>query len=209
MKTLLTLLVLSLVSPLSAQTPKLSAETSGIVVDGGTSGRLVLAAPAFNGADKKDIKGVFTPAADGASATIAYPNGFTVQVALSSEAGTITYSYSDVPEGSFALKINSALPASYNGGTYATNGGEAKLFPATPDKQLIAQGAFTQLDFVGSTGEGLSFKVPGTYQQLQDTRKWGHAFISWIYYYDFARYNGKTSFTIKVSTLKAAAPAQK
>ena len=200
---------LALVSPLSAQTLKLSADTTGIVVDGGTCGSFVLPAPFFNGADKKDIKGVFTPSADGSSATVVYPDGFTVKVALSSEAGTITYSYGEVPEGSFALKLNSVLPVSYNGGTYATDGGKAAPFPATPDKQLIAQGTFAQLDFVGSTGEGLSFKVPATYQQLQDGRKWGFEFISWIYYYDFARYNGQTSFTIKISTLKAAAPAKK
>lgn len=203
MKTLLVSLCLSFTASLSAQSLKLSADTRGVTVDGGAAGHLVLSAPIIGGSDKKDRKPVFTPAADGVSATAVYPDGLILKISLSAKNGTITYTLDHVPADAASLKITAALPVSYNdGGTYTTNGGEAKSFPGEPGKQLFAQGAFNQLDLVTGTGEGLSLTMPASYQQLQDNRVWGTQSFSWIYHYDFLRYPNETSFTISVAMVK-------
>lgn len=210
MKALLILFTLAFSTSLSAQSIQLSADAKGITVDGGTAGRLVLSAPVISGSDKKDRKPVFTPAADGSSATAVYADGLTLKITLSSKNGTITYAFDHVPTDAASLKISTLLPLSYNlGGTYVANGGEAKSFPGEPGKQLFAQGSFNQLDLITGTGEGLSFTTPASYQQLQDNRVWNTQSFSWIYHYDFLRYPNETSFTISVAMVKPATPAKK
>ncbi len=210
MKTLLALLALAFTASLAAQSVKLSADTKGVIVDGGTAGRIVLTPPALTGSDKKTRKPVFTPAADGATATATFPDGFVIKVALSPKDGTISYSFDQVPADAASIVVNATLPVSYNeGGSFATGGGEAKSFPGEPGKQLFAQGSFDQIDLVKSTGEALSLTMPASYQQLQDNRIWGTQSFSWIYHYDLLRYPNETRFTISVAAVKAAAPAKK
>lgn len=203
MKTLLALLALAFTASLSAQTLKLSADSKGVTVDGGVNGRVVLGAPTLTGSDKKARKAVFAPAADGASATATYANGTVVTIALSSADGTILYSFDQVPADTISMVITTGLPLDYNnGGSFVANDGEAKPFPGEPGKQLFAQGAFTKLDLYTGTGDGLSFKMPASYQQLQDPRAWGMQHFQWIYHYDFLRYPNATSFTLKVALVK-------
>jgi hypothetical protein len=201
MKTLLILLALAFTASLSAQSLKLSADAKGVIVDGGAAGRIVLSPPTISGMDKKPRKPVFKPSADGASATATFADGFEIKVVLSSEAGTITYNYTPPVDG-VAIVLNASLPVSYNeGGSYAVNRGEAKPFPGEPGKQLFAQGAYSQLDLVTGTGDGLSFTMPVSYQQLQDNRIWGTETFSWIYHFDVARYPNETSFAINVDVM--------
>lgn len=203
MKTLLALLALAFGASLSAQSIKLSADAKGVVVDGGVNGRVVIGAPTVTGSDKKNRKAVFAPAADGLSATATYADGFVIKIALASADGTITYAFDQVPADAISIVVTTALPLSYNnGGTFATNGGEAKTFPGEPGKQLFAQGAFTQVNLYTGTGEGLAFSVPASYQQFQDPRAWGMQQFQWIYHYDLLRYPNTTSFTLKVATVK-------
>ncbi|MDF3057982.1 MAG: hypothetical protein K0R17_2197 [Rariglobus sp.] len=203
MKTLLVFLALACVAPLSAQSIKLSADAKGVVVDGGPSGRIVLGVPTITGSDKKSRKPVFAPSADGTSAVATFTDGFVINIVLSAETGAITYRFDRAPADAASIIVNATLPVSYNeGGGYATNGGEAKPFPGEPGKQLFAQGAFTRLDLITGTGDGLSFTMPASYQQLQDSRIWGTQNFSWIYHYDFLRYPSETSFTIDVAPVK-------
>lgn len=201
MKTLIALLALAFTASLSAQSLKLSADAKGVTVDGGLAGRLVIAPPVISGTDKKPRKPTFKAAEDGASATATFADGFVINVALSSKAGTITYNYTPPVDG-VAILLNTSLPVSYNeGGSYATNGGAAKPFPGEPGKQLFAQGAFTQVDLVTGTGDGLSLTMPASYQQLQDNRIWGTSSFSWLYHYDLVRYPDETGFTINVDVM--------
>lgn len=210
MKTLLVLLTIAFTASLSAQAVKLSADSKGVTIDGGAAGRLVIAPPTISGTDKKSRKPVFTPTKDGSSATATFADGFVIKIVLSSKDGTIRYSFDQVPADAASIVLNTALPVSYNeGGSYATNRGEAKPFPGEPDKQLFAQGAFERVDLITGTGEGFSFETPTSYQQLQDNRIWGTQSFSWIYHYDLVRYPNDTSFTVQVASVKAAAPAKK
>jgi len=203
MKKLLVILALALVPVLPAQTLKLSATAKGAVIDGGTTGQLVLSAPVISGADGKSHKPVFTPAADGTSATAVYDDGFTIKITFSAKDGEVIYSFDHAPVGAKSLVITTPLDLFYNeGGTYAANGGEPKLFPVEKDKQLFAQGAFTQLDIRNGSGAGFSLQMPESYQQLQDNRIWGTQSFAWIYHYDFLRYPEATSFTFKAALLK-------
>lgn len=203
MKSLLVALALAFTASLSAQSLKLTADAKGIVIDGGTHGRIVLGAPTLTGSDKKNRKATFAPSADGTSATATYPDGTVVTIVPSSADGTILYSFDAVPADTITMVVTAALPLGYNtGGTFSANGSEAKPFPSEPGKQLFAQGAFTKIDFYGATGEGLSFSVPASYQQLQDPRAWGIPHFQWIYHYDFLRYPNATSFTLKVAAVK-------
>lgn len=210
MKTPLVLLALAFTASLSAQTLKLSADSKGVIADGGVNGLVVLGAPTLTGSDKKARKAVFAPAADGTSATATYADGTVVTLAVSPADGTVLYRFDQVPPDTLSMVITTNLPLSYNeGGSFAANGGEAKPFPVEPGKQLFAQGAFTKLDLYTGTGDGLSFTTPASYQQLQDPRAWGMQHFQWIYHYDFLRYPNATSFTIKVALVKTAAPAKK
>jgi len=203
MKSLLVSLALAFTASLSAQSLKLTADSKGIVIDGGTHGLIVLGAPALTGSDKKPRKATFAPSTDGTSATATYADGTVVTVVPSSADGTVRYSFDAVPADTVSLVITASLPLGYTGGgTFSANGGEAKPFPAEPGKQLFAQGAFTKIDFYSGTGEGLSFTVPASYQQLQDPRAWGIPHFQWIYHYDFLRYPNATSFTLKVAAVK-------
>jgi hypothetical protein len=203
MKSLIVLLALAFAGSLSAQTFKISADSSGIVIDGGAHGHIVLGAPAITGSDKKARKPVFAAAADGASATATYADGFVITIVPSSKDGTILYSFDQKPEDAVSILITATLPLSYNnGGTFATNGGAAQPFPAEPGKQLFAQGSFTKIDFHTGTGEGLSIAPPASYQQMQDPRAWGLQHFQWIYHYDLNRYPNATSFTLKVTPVK-------
>ncbi|MFA6287719.1 MAG: hypothetical protein WC661_10080 [Opitutaceae bacterium] len=209
MKKLLVILALALVPVLPAQTLTLSATAKGVAIDGGTTGLLVLSAPVITGSDGKSRTPVLTPAADGASATAVYADGFTIKITFSQKDGEAIYSFDHPPVGAKSLVITTPLDLYYNeGGTYAVNGGEPKLFPAEKDKQLFAQGAFTQLDIRNGSGAGFSLQMPESYQQLQDNRVWGTQSFAWIYHYDFLRYPEATGFTIKAALLKPV-PAKK
>jgi hypothetical protein len=203
MKTLLAVLTLAFTASLSAQSVALTADAKGITLDGGAHGRMVLSPPTLTGSDKKARKAVFAPAADGTSATATYADGTVVTIAITPADGTVLYSFDQVPPDAIAMVVTASLPLSYGtGGSFVANGGEAKPFPGEPGKQLFAQGTFTKIDFYSATGEGLAFTVPASYQQLQDPRAWGIQNLQWIYHYDFLRYPGKTSFTIKVAPVK-------
>lgn len=204
MKTLTLLaLSLSLAVAAHAQALKLSINAKGVVVDGGPSGPVILSAPVLSGNDGKDRKPVFTPAADGLSAKAVYPDGFAIDISVSAQDGAIRYDFDASQADAKNVKINAGLPASaFVGSTFATDGGQAKPFPAESGKQLIAQGAFSRVDLATGPGAGLSFTVPASYQQIQDNRVWGTQSFSWIYHYDLLRYPNSTGFSIKVSALK-------
>lgn len=203
MKTLLSFIALAFTASLYAQPVKLSADARGVVVDGGASGRIVLDAPTVTGTDKKPRKPAFAAATDGVSATATYADGFVIKIALSSAEGTVAYSFDRAPSDVVSIVVNATLPSAYNsGGTYSTDGSEARPFPAEPGKQLFAQGAFKQVGFFAPTGEGLTITVPASYQQLQDPRVWGLQQFQWIYHYDLMRYPNATGFTVKIATVK-------
>lgn len=207
MKPLTLLLAFVFASSLHAQAVKLTATTEGVVVDGGAGGRVVLRAPMIGGADKKDRKAVFTPADDGASATAAYADGTVVKITFSAE-GAVTYSFGSVPPNAITLKIIAALPRSFSvGGSYVVDKSEAKPFPGETGKQIFAQGAFSYLEFISGTGDGISFTVPASYQQLQDPRAWGMQEFHWVYHYDFLRYPEATQFILTAATVKKAVAA--
>jgi len=204
MKPLLVFLALTFTASLHAQHLKLSADSKGVVVDGGPAGRLVLSGPVIVGSDKKGRKPTFLPAEDGASATATYADGFVIKVDFSAVDGTIAYSFAQIPADALLMKITAALPLSYNqGGTYALNNdGASKPFPGEPGNQIIAQGASSQFNLTTGTGEGLSFTVPAAYHQLSDARAWGAQGFSWTYFYDLKRYSNETRFTIQVALIK-------
>lgn len=201
---LLPLLAFALAVPASAQSITLSADARGVVIDGGSSGRITLAAPVIGGTDGKDRRPVeVTPGADAASARIVYADGFVIDIDLSPEDGAIRYHFDGPPADAKSIKVTASLPLIYlDGGAYSLNGGEPKPFPAEPDKQLFAQGTFTRVDFLVSPGNGLSLEVPVTYQQLQDNRVWKTRSFSWIYHYDLLRYPESKGFTFRLSGVR-------
>lgn len=205
MKTLLSLLTLglSLTVAAHAQSLKLSVDTKGVVVDGGPSGLVTIAAPVVVGTDGKDRKPVLTPGADGLSAKAAYSDGFAINISVSTSDDTIRYDFDASQANAKTVRLNANLPVStFGGGTFATNGGQPQPFPADAGKQLVAQGAFTRVDVSVAPGAGLSFSAPASYQQLQDNRIWNTSSFSWIYHYDLLRYPNSTGFSLKVSVLK-------
>lgn len=204
MKTLLAIFALSLAAAVSvpAQSPKLSIDAKGVTVDGGAAGRVTLAPPVVAGSDGKDRKPAFTAGADGLTAKAVYPDGFTIDISVSAQDGSVRYDFLASQADAKSVRINASLPAvTFVGGTFAANGGQSQPFPAESGKQLVSQGAFTRMDVSPSSGGGLSFAIPASYQQLQDNRIWGTSSFSWIYHYDLMRYPNSTGFAIKVSTL--------
>jgi hypothetical protein len=202
MKTLLSLLALglSLTVAAHAQPLKLSVDTKGVVVDGGPSGLVTIAAPVVVGTDGKDRKPVLTPGADGLSAQAAYSDGFAINISVSASDGTIRYDFDASQANAKTVRLNASLPvATFGGGTFATNGGQPLPFPAETGKQLVTQGAFTRMDVSVASGSGLSFSTPASYQQLQDNRIWNTSSFSWIYHYDLLRYPNSSGFALKVS----------
>lgn len=202
MKKLLVILALTLGASLQAQALKLSATAKGVIIDGGTTGKLALGVPVISGSDGKSHKPVVTPAADGSSATAVYDDGVTIKISLSNKDGKVTYSFDQAPVGAKSIVITTPLDLYYNeGGTYAADGGAPKLFPVEKDKQLFAQGSFFKLDLRNGSGAGFALEVPASYQQLQDNRVWGTQSFAWIYHYDLLRYPNETSFSIKAALL--------
>lgn len=205
MKSLIALLALAFTASLPAQAVKLSLDSKGVIVDGGAHGNVVLGAPTLTGLDKKPRKPTFAVADDRKSATATYADGFVITIVPSSTEGTVLYSFDHKPDDASAIVITATLPLYLsNGGSFATNNGEPQPFPGEPAKQLFAQGAFNQIVFTTGTGEGLSFTMPASYQQMQDPRSWSIHHFQWIYHYDLNRYPNSTSFTLKVTPTKAS-----
>ena len=194
---------LCVLSPLSAQALKLSLSDKGAVINAGALGSFTIPAPSIDTTDKKELKPTYALNADGSSAQATYANGFVLKIAVSNADKSITYSFDAPPANGAMLKFIPLFPINLNQGGRFALGNTTGEFPVAKAGQFLATGDTNRLDIIHPLGEGIRFTVPAAYQQLQDNRTWNWNVFAWVYRYDLKRYAGKTSFSVKVSTLAA------
>lgn len=200
------LFILGLVAPLRAEHVALSLSDKGVVIKAGLLGSFTLPPPGLEGADKKELKPTYA-LDEGGGAVATYANGATVRIAVSDHAGTVTYTLDGVPADAQMLKFVMLMPLSLSqGGRYAL-GAKSGEFPASHAGQFVAHGDASAVEIIHPLGEGVRIATPGAYQQLQDNRTWGWNVFCWVYRYDFKRYPGARSFTLKLSEVVPAVAA--
>jgi len=189
---------LSMVSYASASTVTLTK--SGIALDAGTLGKFNLSYPGLDAGG-----GPKTADINGDAVDLTYSNGTKIHGTLS-KGGDIAYEFTNVPDETKKIRIETTFPESIMGtAKYAVDAAEAKLFPTTPastDAEAFLSRADSKKFAVSDAKddkEGFTITMPYGWMQLQDNRFWhGHEFL-WFVAMDLHPTNGKTNLTFNIS----------
>lgn len=205
-RSLLALVCFTCGAQLLRASPGLVLEKGGVAIDTGSAGRFLLRAPEY-ASGQKALKSSCAVQPDGA-ATITYPNGFVLRVAVSAPSGEVRFSFDDPAPAGDSLKFLLILPISFNqGGRYAMAGDPFADFPSAFAAQLLVHGEAQGVALLAPGGAGFSIATPEGWQAVQDNRKWKWEAFAWTYNYDFNKVPGRREFTFKISSIEPPAAA--
>lgn len=147
---------------------------SGIEIDNGAMGKLILRYPKFTASDNKSISPKVNLISD-TQAEITYLADKTPVLLLTRTGDMVTGNMTTKSAGRFLWQMN--IPITFAGTGFFTigNNGEKKPFPKTlPEKPILAglnSNSCTLFD--GNSNCSISIHAnPGAYWQLQDNRAW-------------------------------------
>lgn len=183
-----------------------SLADNGILISGGADAQYILSYPLLVNAEKKNIK-IAEKKTGQKSATILYEGGGRIDLEI--EDNGITMRTSAIPDGIKMLYVTISIKNDIrNGGKWLIGPGEPKEFPMElPAKASLFLGSANDISVISASGDFVSLRFPnGTYQQLQDNRKWdGDVFVwnGWLL-------NSEDALRISVNTDNAigAVPAK-
>ena len=157
---------------------ELKPGTGGIRIDAGSLGDFNLSYPALGTKSNKQLP-LIEARPVGASATLKYQGGTTIEVATT-KAGDITYTFSGLTDDVKSFSTSTLINISFGRGGKWKGGGKEGAFPlekAAPPHFLSANG--NTVSFANASGDTFELKIPDhSFIQLTDNREWGMAAYS-------------------------------
>ena len=168
----------------AAPQPKLSLQLAaeGLAIDAGGMGQFTLQYPVLVGDQWDKIRKPIERRVDGATATIVFDAGASIEVTLEAASGELTLTPKNLPADARSLKMEMLVDFSYaSGGAWKMdNGAETPFPPEKPAKPFLYQGHAEKFMLRDPRGATLTIQTPQySFQQLTDNREWNWKTFHW------------------------------
>jgi len=180
----------------------LQGDPKGTAIKAGSVGDFILEGPVLALDDKTEHAPAVVAGTDGLNYKLTYNTGFEIEARISKAEKTVTFSFQRVPANGQYLRFSMFVPLSFNQrGKVGLDGSTFKVIPEKQSGQFVVDGREGEFDLMGPFGNGLSIRMPVSWECLQDNRVFNWPIFVWSYNYDMKAFPNQTSVIFSFSSL--------